>query len=351
MSSTAERPRTADVAPVPSSVAELVSQGLAIIKVENDSMLQMATQRPRNEQKVLQGALGELGLVPEEAKEAFYTIPYRERQDGGGFRVVNVQGPSIGAAMALARRWGNCSATSRITNEDKEGFDIEGVFIDLESNFRVSKPFRVGKWNKAKGGGIYQLDPQRLLMAVQAGASKALRNAVISGLPKYLVSAYYNKAREIAGGHPDAKADPKRVEALLKAFERLKVTKEKLERYAERPVADWTGEEIANLRGVWNVLNDKQATVEELFPDEAAAAAPGGPATLTPDSIMAGTATGVNNAPEPVRTPVDVASHSEKEIPLAGAPAAHPADAAEAEKEEPRGLFGKAVDELNRRRK
>src|SRR5688500_18937943 len=114
MSTTSHRPPAAEPAPVPSSVADLVSQGLSIIKVENDSMLQMATQRPRNEEKVLKGALGELQLVPEEAREAFYTIPYRERQEGGGPRIVNVQGPSIGAAMALARRWGNCTTAARI---------------------------------------------------------------------------------------------------------------------------------------------------------------------------------------------------------------------------------------------
>lgn len=284
----------------PSAAESLVSQGASLIRIENDAMLQVATRRPRDESKVLQGALGELLLVPEQAKEAFYVIPYRERQLDGSYKIVNVQGPSIDAATALARRWGNCTVTARIVNEDAEGFDIEGVFLDLETNYRISKPFRVGKYQKSKGGQVYQLDPQRALMAIQAGASKAIRNAVLSGLPKYLVNAYYEKARQLAAGSPDAKADPKRLEALLKAFERFKVTKEMLERYAERPASDWTGEEIANLRGVWNALNDKQITVEDLFGGGEAKPANGNaPVTVTPESIAGGVTTGHNDAGTP----------------------------------------------------
>lgn len=288
---------------MPETPVDLISQGMAIIKVENDSMLQVAVQRPRNESEVLKGALGELALAPEEAKTAFYTIPYKEKQPDGSKRIVNVQGPSIGAAMALARRWGNCSTAARIVNEDKEGFDIDGVFIDLESNFRVSKPFRVGKYGKRRDGGIYRLDPQRELMALQAGASKALRNSIINGLPKYLVSAYYNRAREIAGGKQDQKADAKRVEALLAAFARHKVTKEMLEAYCERPVSEWMGEEVANLRGVWNALQDKQATVEELFGSEtdATPAASNPPGVVTPESLAGATVTGQDDAPPPAR--------------------------------------------------
>jgi hypothetical protein len=240
----------------------------------------------------------------------------------GSIKITKVEGPSINAAMALARRWGNCTATSRLVNEDATGFDIEGVFIDLESNFRVSRPFRVGKMAKRRGGGAYMLDAQRLLVAVQAGASKAMRNAILSGLPVYLVKCYYNRSREIAAGNLDAKADPKKVAGVLKAFERFKVTKEMLERYTEEPVADWSGETLAGLIGLGNALVDGQLTAAELFPPaepEPGAPAPAepatGPSTVTPDSLMGGTTTGQNgaaptNAAKPAAAPANEAPGS-----------------------------------------
>jgi len=89
----------------PLSAAEsLVAQGAQIMRIENDSMLAVAVQRPRDEQKVITGALKELELVPEEAAKAFYEIPYQETLPDGEKRTVKVSGPSIKAAMALARR-------------------------------------------------------------------------------------------------------------------------------------------------------------------------------------------------------------------------------------------------------
>lgn len=286
---------TAEVMSPTSAAENLVAQGATLMRIENDSMLAVAIQRPRNEANVLKGALNELAMVPEEAKKNYYAIPYKDRDTG---KIVTVTGPSINAAMALARRWGNCSAATRIVNEDATGFDIEGVFIDLESNFRVSKPFRVGKTAKRKGGGAYLLDPQRLLMAVQAGASKASRNAILAGLPTYLVRAYDTRAREIAAGNLDAAADPRKVAGLFKAFERFKVTKEMLEAYVESPIAEWTGETLSNLIGLGNALNDGQVTVEDLFPpkEEQARQQPTGPAVVTPDSLVGATVTGEDGA-------------------------------------------------------
>lgn len=244
---------------------ELVSQGAALMRVENDSMLQVAVQRPRDEQRIVKGALAELDLVPEEAKLAYYSLPFKERQQGGGFKVVKVEGPSIKAAMALARRWGNCTATARILNDGPDAMELEGVFIDMESNFRVCRPFRVSKTFTTRQKQTYTLDARRLDNAVQAGASKAIRNAILAGLPAYLVNAYDKKAREIVGGKLDAVADAKTIDAVLRAFEKMHVTKEQLERYAETPAEKWTGTEIADLRGLWNAIRDGQISSAEAF--------------------------------------------------------------------------------------
>jgi len=261
-------------------VVELVKSGEVLMRVENDSMLSAAIQRPRKEEEIVKAALRELDIMPEEAGTAYYSIPFKDRAQDGSVRIVKVEGPSIKAAMSLSRRWGNCSVSARMLNEDETGFDLEGVFIDLESNFRVARPQRVSKTFRRRGGDVVWLTPDRMVMAIQAGASKGMRGAVLAGLPAYLVNAYYKKARQIAGGNLEAKADAKIVKAVLEAFDRFKATQADLEKYTAKPLADWTGSEVADLRGLWNAIQDGQTTAEEVFgkPQE------GGPAIPMPQS-------------------------------------------------------------------
>lgn len=270
------------------TAAALVRQGQALMRAENDSLMAVAAQRPRNEQRFMEGALAELTLYPEQAKTMFYSIPYKDFDRAtGSVKIVRVEGPSIGAAMALARRWGNCTATARAVNEDDDGFDLEGVFIDLESNFRVAKAWRVAKTFRRRDGRTELLNAQRLGITIQAGLSKAMRNAILAGLPAGYVQMFYARAKEIAGGKADAPAKPEVVAAIVKAFDRLGLKAEQLEAYAEVPRAEWTGEDVANLRGLWNALNDKQVTVAEIL-QPAEAGGDLAPQTITPESLAQG---------------------------------------------------------------
>lgn len=241
----------------------LVSQGEAVMRIENESLMQVAIQRPRDEQKVLDGALKELDLVPEEAASAYYSIPYKDNQSG---QQQMVEGPSIKAAMALARRWGNCSAAARVLSEDATGINVEGVFIDFESSFRVLRPHRVNRFFKRRTGQVIELSPDRLQMATQAGASKALRNAILAGLPAYLVNTYFKKAKTIvAGGTLDERPTQPEIDKAVRAFAPYHVTAEQLEKNLELPRTQWTRESIATLRGLYTALKDGQTTVEEAF--------------------------------------------------------------------------------------
>jgi len=249
---------------------ELVAQGATLMRVENETMMSAAVQRPRDEAAIVKASLRELDLVPEEAHRAFYSIPYKERQPGGAVKIVRVEGPSIKAAMALARRWGNCTVTCRVLSEDDGGFDLEGVFVDMETNFRIARPQRVAKVFKRRTGQLDTLSPERQAMAIQAGASKAIRGAILAGLPAYLVGAYDRKARQIVGGNLEQPAPAKVVQAVQAAFEAHAVTLAQLEQYAGVPSAAWTGTHVADLRGLWNAIQDGQTTVAEVFGPEAA---------------------------------------------------------------------------------
>ncbi len=282
-----------------SGAAALVAQGATLMRIENESMLAVAIQRPRDPERVLKAAIKELQIVPEEARKAYYSIPYKERQPDGSQKLVNVEGPSVKASNALARLWGNCSVTSRSLDEDSTGCNLAGIFIDFETNFRMERPFRATKVKKSRRGGTYTLDQQKWIAELQAAASKAQRNATLNGLPAWLIAQYMKQARLLAAGDPNSKAEPKKVALTLKAFERFKVSQEMLERYVGLPLSEWMGDHLATLIGLGNALADEQLTVAEAF-DLEEPEKPSGPATatngVTAESILAGSAKGENGA-------------------------------------------------------
>jgi hypothetical protein len=288
----------------------LVAQGEALIRVENESMMRVAIERPRDEIKVLEGALRELELVPEEAALAYYSIPYQERSDGRQ-KTVHVEGPSIKAAMALARRWGNCTPTVRLLSEDAGCWNLAGVFVDYETSFKIERPYQQLKTLKRRDGSVQILSGKMLEAAFQSGVSKAMRNATLAGLPAFLVKRYYSRAKEIV-------AASMKVADIVRAFSALKVTQEQLERHLEQPADKWTPEDVATLRGVWSAIKDGALTVEDAFARESAPALD--PAvTVTPESLFGGTVSaeeGVDpgdrpaTPPEPAPAPTGEVSRS-----------------------------------------
>jgi hypothetical protein len=250
-------------------VAELVAQGMTIMRVENESQQAMATLRPRNEEAVYAGAIRELELAPEFAKLAWYSIPYKDKQTG---KSTNVEGPSIKAAMALARRWGNCANAGRIVEDLDDRLVVEGVFMDYETNLRTLRTVSVAK--KSWSAAIKQVVPlreDRLNMAIQAGMSKAIRNAVLASIPASLVDSYVTAAKRIAvkggpkaagGQEPTAK---ERIAASVKWFVSKGAAQKSVDDYINGLASETDEDTLATLIGVATAIKDGQATIEEAF--------------------------------------------------------------------------------------
>lgn len=281
------------------STAVTVAQGQVLMEADAKVARQQAKAFPRQEDKILKGALAELDLVPEMAAKAYYSIPFVDRKTN---KTNLVQGLSIGSAISLARRWGNCATTVRCIGDDDGGWDLEGIFIDFETNFHCGRPGRGSKLGRS-GAKVYLLDERRQAMAFGAAASKAQRNAALAGLPTYLKEAYFAKARQLAGGDPDTPADPKRVVACIKAFAKLGVTQEQIENNVGKPSAEWSGDDVANLRGLWNAINDENITVAEAFGASKEGEAPQAPGVVTPDSLSGAAVTAENDPKRPAPIP------------------------------------------------
>jgi hypothetical protein len=246
-------------------VAELIAQGMTVMRVENESQQAMATLKPRNEAKVYMGAIEELQLAPQFAKTAWYSIPYKD-----GDKTVFVEGPSIKAAMALARRWGNCANAARITDNLEDRIIVEGVFMDYETNLRTLRTVSVAKkaWN-TRLKQVLPLREDRLNMAIQSGMSKATRNAILASLPASLVDSYVAAAKKIAIGKGPAGSKEKtikeRVDEAIKKFITMGTTENAVQLYINGQAYETDEDLLAGLMGLWTSINEGQVSVEDVF--------------------------------------------------------------------------------------
>lgn len=106
-------------------------------------------------------------------------------------------------------------------------------------------------------GAIYMMDIQNFIGQSSSEADRQRE--------------YYNRMKEPIN---------ERVTKLINAFKvEFKVTREQIEKYAERNCADFGEDEFINLKGVYKALKDGQAKAEDYFPVEEEVPNPMGGAT------------------------------------------------------------------------
>jgi len=258
--------KSIEAIPMNDSMKNELAGGARLMKTENDTMAMIAIQRPRDEEKILSGALRELEMDSTSAEEAYWRKPM-----GGTF----IEGPTIKAALALARRWGNCAARSRVTEETENYSKVEGIFVDYETNVMVSRELKVSRYYKAaksKGGRMVERNDEEFSMAVNSTGSKALRNAIVGALPAYLVKQYLSTAKDLASGkstkkRPATKSLAQRVKSMVDKFAKLdsSITQGVLEEYLGHPIGHTEESEIVDLVGIYNSIADEGVSVVDAF--------------------------------------------------------------------------------------
>lgn len=247
---------------------------MAMADVEIEAQAKLARQYPRKMALCLENALGELELDAKLAGKAYYSIPYKQwNKEKKVEETVFVEGPSIKAAMSLAGHWGNCANGARVVAQDDERIVVEGVFIDYERNVRwVRQQVVSRKRYDTKSAQMVPLREDRVVMAVQAGSSKAVRNAVLAGIPVAIVEKYMDKAKALASGvgsgkKLSAKDLKDRLAKMTEAFGKLGVSSEQLASYMKTNIASLkTNEEkMAHMVGVFNSIEDGLADASEVF--------------------------------------------------------------------------------------
>lgn len=245
---------------------ELIKQGQTVIRIENDFQQAIALVHKRNEDVILEKVSKELEDSPAFAKKAFYSIPYQNRAEG---TVSNVEGVSIGGSMAIARRWGNCATAGRVLEEKDDRVICEGVFMDYEVNVRYCRTVAVSRFFVPKGSHERKPLPEKMMqLAIASGLSKAIRNAVLSGVPDGLKIQVLDLAKKIASQGTKkipSKSLKDRFKDLMDGFEAQGVNPEQIRAYIGKDAI--AEADYSKLLGALNALEDGMAKKEDIFGD------------------------------------------------------------------------------------
>lgn len=320
----------------------LLAAGHTILRLENDTQMAVALQRPRDEKKILADALTELDTYPSAAAEALYCKPtgrlakcphcgaethYKEACPRCSKLVPETyaENLSIRTAESLANRWGNNAYGVQYEEAGDEYGIVSAVFLDYETNSRRIMQRRVSKFYKRRGSNqVVQLTPDKFDLKVAADGSRVLREVILRSLPSGLKREYYLKAYSMLGKSGDVKA---RIQRMLAEFSRFGVTMEMIEGLVGKALAQFDANDVTQMIGVYNTIKEGESSVADVFPTD-------GKKEEQPGVQVAGgtpAATRPNGEPPapapPVAAPPTAAAPTQAPAPQAPPEAAPPAPA------------------------
>lgn len=228
---------------------------------EIDMQISTAKRYPRSIARAKQKMIEMATIDKETAAKCRYTL---KRKNGDG-DTVKIEGPSVRLAEIAAACWGNIRFAARVLGEDGHFIVAQGVCHDLETNAQVSVEVRRRIHGKR---GRYSDD--MIGVTANAAAAIALRNAILTGIPRAYIQPAYEAAMKTSLGDQKAIGDLRR--NCLGAFKAMGVDLKQIMTFLEKPdggVEDITSEDLLDLQGVYTGIKDGDTTVEESFPKTA----------------------------------------------------------------------------------
>jgi hypothetical protein len=232
-------------------------------KAAIDVQISTAKAYPRNIKRATDNALAIATMDQETAKTCTYSVP----RDGKA-----ITGPSVHLAKILAQCWGNLRVEAKIVDVGPTQVTSEAVCFDLESNLAIKTQVKrsiVGKRGRYKDDMI--------TVTGNAANSIALRNAVLSVIPRAVVDKIYNAAKATITG--DVSDSTKLIARRKQVLDALKDTygvseKEVLAAIGRAAIEHITADDIVVLIGIGTAIKDGDTTVDQAFRGSKSAADP-----------------------------------------------------------------------------
>lgn len=236
----------------------------------NQTAWEIANRAPkRNLEEIWDNLKTELTLAPEFAEDAWYSIPYKDK-DG---KTVPVEGIGIRGAETITRYWGHCASGGGIKEDLGDKVIARGIFYDHKTNTQFYKEVIVNKYQVSQSGKTYRLQGKHWDNAVQSAISKAQRNAALEGIPPAIKEKFFALAKKLTLADESQGGKPAYVKALLaKAKEsfisKFKISSDLYDDYIHGLSSETDEDLLAHLKGLFSALKSGEETVAHVFGSE-----------------------------------------------------------------------------------
>lgn len=263
---------------------------LALIQIENDSIMSRAVAHPRDYGAMLKELKRQIKAYPSFARTAMYCKPCGK--DSKTKKQKYARGLSIRSAEALLTVYKWNSVTVDVTPIDADTVKVEATFLDYQDGRKWTHKDIVSKNYTTAYGATKRWSDDRFNNVVVKGAqARCIRECVIRSVPPGLKSELEEAIETAVRGLLDEST----IKTLVGQFANKGVTEEQLVEHMDKPLDAFTVEDRRTLLGVWTSIETEEQTVAEIF---------GG--TAAPEKEDGKTATdslAEKLAPEPAATP------------------------------------------------
>lgn len=209
---------------------------------------------PRNMKKSIENALAIVTMDRETASTCTYSVPR------GGKPIT---GPSVHMAKILAQTFGNMRIQAKVVGVDNKQVTCQAIAWDLETNLAIQ--VEVKRSIMGKNG---RFSDDMVNVTSNAGNAIALRNAILSVIPRAVVDKVYKAAiQTITGDVSDEnKLNARRKQVIDGLKDTYSVTEaEILAVVGKASVSHVDGDDLATLIGVGTAIKDGDTTVDQAF--------------------------------------------------------------------------------------
>jgi hypothetical protein len=224
-------------------------------KAAIDVQITTAKAYPRNIARAKKNATDIVTMDQETAQTCTYSVPR------GGKAIT---GPSVHLAKILAQCWGNLRVDAKVVDISQSQITSEAVCFDLENNIAIKT--QVKRSILDKQGRRFKED--MITVTGNAANSIAMRNAILSVIPRPVVDSVYKAAQSTITG--DVSDDTKRKKKARQVVDKLMGTfnvteAEVLSSVGKASIDFVDADDIATLVGIGTALKDGDTTVDLAF--------------------------------------------------------------------------------------
>lgn len=234
-------------------------------KHEIQSAIIMAKQFPRDEDTAIL-KVEKAFSRPGNAEIARYSF-----RRGGAM----VEGPTVALAREVARCFGNIRSGFRIVEVTDKHVHVKGFAIDLETNayFEAEDKFERLVQRKAYENGEKTTkwvspDERDLRELINKRAAILQRNCILQIIPGDFVDSALTAAQKTLRKMDNQTLTENREDTIrnvLRAFDKLGVSKADLEDWLSHPIEQITDLELGDLRGIKEAIKDGQSKASDYF--------------------------------------------------------------------------------------